>query len=144
VTQTAGLDGPAPTGGGGFSSSFNEPFYEGGPASPEPASATAEAHGPSVTTTDGVITFTVDECRMLEVVVDAVRLVIEEQPTTASPEDIAQIQAAVDTIQAQLRAPRPSRGAVGWALDQIRTFPGGVLSGAAATYLPTLLHTIHP
>jgi hypothetical protein len=88
---------------------------------------------------------TADEGQMLEVLISDVRRLLEREPPTNGNlrDDIAQVQAAVDTIQAQLRAPRPVRRFIGWALAQISGlvvgYASGLASGATLPYLPELL-----
>ena len=88
---------------------------------------------------------TADEGQMLEVLIGEVQKFLERpQPTNQDlRDDLAQVQAAVDTIQAQLKAPRPVRRFIGWALTQISGFAvgyvSGVASGATLPYLPELL-----
>jgi hypothetical protein len=55
---------------------------------------------------------------------------------------LAPIQAALDTIQAQTTAPRPSRRVVLWGLRQVNGVPSGVLSTIGVEHLQTLLHAI--
>jgi len=87
-------------------------------------------------------TLTVAEHRMLEVVLSATRKLLAEDRLSASTDDVAQLRAAADTIEIQIRTARPSRRVLSWAIGQIINFPGGVLSGVAATYLPELLHKL--
>jgi len=88
---------------------------------------------------------TADEGQMLEVLIGDVRRLLEQQQPTNQDlrDDIAQVQAAVDTIQAQLKAPRPVRRFIGWALTQISGltvgYVSGLASGATLPYLPELL-----
>jgi hypothetical protein len=72
---------------------------------------------------------TAGEREMLEVLLDRVQRVLDNQ--TETNESVAQVQAATDTIQAQLRAPSPSRRVLGWAVSQISTYAVGVASDAA-------------
>ena len=81
------------------------------------------------------------ERQMLEVLVDNVQRVLDEQ--TKTNDSIAQVQAATDTIQAQLRAASPSRRVLGWAVSQISAYSMGLLSGASLPYLTELLHAFH-
>lgn len=88
----------------------------------------------------------VGERQMLEVLVGEVYKFIEAQTTPTNQDlrdDIAQIQAAVDSLQAQLRAPRPARRLVNWALRQIGAYTMGLASGATLQYLPELLRAFH-
>lgn len=83
---------------------------------------------------------TVGERRMLEVVLGAVRKALDAEAYSVERDTAAQVQAAADTVDAQLRAPSPSRRIVSWALAQFVTFPSGVITGVAATYLVELIH----
>ena len=77
---------------------------------------------------------------MIEVVVREVRAADEDgRLDRLPPEERAQAMAAVDTVAAQLRAPRPSRRIVAAALAQIPTYVVGVVSGMTANYLPDLV-----
>jgi len=82
-----------------------------------------------------------EERRQLEVLVGEVqKLVLAQNPTSYELHDeIAQVQAAVDTIQAQLKAPRPARRVISWALSQFAAFAVGYAAGIASeTTLPHL------
>lgn len=83
---------------------------------------------------------TVEERRMLEVVLDAVRRALEEGVPGFDEEEAAQVLAAADTGTVQLRTPRPSRQVLRWVVEQLYGFPVGVLSGMAANCLPQLIH----
>lgn len=91
---------------------------------------------------DGI---TAGEGQRLEVLIREVQRLLEGAlPTTEElRDDIAQVQAAVDTIQAQLKAPRPIRRIVGWALTQVSGlavgYVAGVASSATLPHLPELL-----
>jgi|GEM_PF-2868142 len=89
-----------------------------------------------------VIGVTIEQREMLEVVVTAVRRLLDDDTFSNeyAQDDIAQAEGACETIETQLRVPRPSRRVLKWALGQLNQFPGGVLSGAAVQYLPALLH----
>jgi|ERR1700688_357297 len=85
---------------------------------------------------------TLKERHMLEVVLKAVR---DVQDTHAGvhedPEEIAQVQAAADTIEIHLKAPKPSRGALAWAVTWLsKPYPAGIITGVAATYLVELMN----
>lgn len=54
-------------------------------------------------------------------------------------DEIAMVQTALDTLQAQLRAPRPSRNIIRWGLGQFPGFAIGSLAGVAGNYLTSLL-----
>jgi hypothetical protein len=86
---------------------------------------------------------TLDERKMLEVVLSAVRRFLEDGAGSVGPEDLAQIQAAADTIDAQLRAPRPARGVLLWAVGWLsKPYPAGLVTGVAATYLVELINRL--
>ena len=82
----------------------------------------------------------IGDMRRLEVVLDSLRRSIDSGIPGTDPEDLSQLQAVADTLEVQFRAPRPSRRVLRWVVTQISAFPGGVLSGVAATYLPELVH----
>ena len=84
--------------------------------------------------------FSAVEHGMLEVLVADVRRALDEGRVVGSPEDRAQLRAAGETIEIQLRTPKKSRRVVKWALGQVASMPVGILSGIGATYLPELLH----
>jgi len=56
------------------------------------------------------------------------RLLSTTEFRNEDPDDVAQVQAAVDTMAAQLKAPRASRGVLRWAVSQIPGFMLGLLS----------------
>jgi hypothetical protein len=77
---------------------------------------------------------------MIEVVVREVRTADDDgRLDRVAPEDRAQAMAAIDTVAAQLRAPRPSRRIVAAALAQIPGYVVGVVSGMTANHLPDLV-----
>jgi hypothetical protein len=81
-----------------------------------------------------------DERKRVEVVVREVLHNIHRGAyDDKDPDEVAQAQAAVETVNAQLRAPRPSRRIVGWALGQLPGFVLGSLSGVSGNYLTELL-----
>lgn len=83
------------------------------------------------------------ERQCLEAVVMAVTRWLQDATLDDYPaEEVAQAQAAVDTVAVQLRAPRPSRRILAWALGQIPGFVVGALSGAAGNYLTMLSQTL--
>lgn len=84
----------------------------------------------------------VEEHRMLEVVIAAFREVLEDGSVLSqlSKDVAAQAQAALATAEAQYHAPRPSRKVLLWALGQLQQVSAGFLSGVAVNYLPTLIH----
>lgn len=80
------------------------------------------------------------ERQMIEVIVQEVTAALEaDQFRIEDREEVAQLQAAIDTTAAQLRAPRPSRRVVRWALGQIPGFAVGMLSSVSSNYLTVLL-----
>jgi hypothetical protein len=83
----------------------------------------------------------VEEHQMLEVVVSAFREVLSDSSvvTQLSKEVAAQVESALATVEAQYRAPRPSRKVLSWALGQLQQIPAGFISGLAVNYLPTLI-----
>jgi hypothetical protein len=58
-------------------------------------------------------------------------------------EDLAQVRAGVETIETQLRAPRPSREVLGWALSQVSAYAVGLASGVTLNHLPELMQLFH-
>jgi len=86
----------------------------------------------------------VQQRRMIEVVLDQVRRLLEDDRfcDANGAEQVAQAQGAHDTAAAQLRTPKPSRRVLSWALSQLSAFPGGLLTGLAAQYLPMLIHEL--
>jgi hypothetical protein len=77
---------------------------------------------------------------MIEVVVREVRAADDDgRLDRIAPDHRAQALAAVDTVAAQLRAPRPSRRIVASALAQIPSYVVGVVSGMTANHLPDLI-----
>jgi len=86
---------------------------------------------------------TADERKKIEVVVkDVLRNIERGTYDDKDPAEVAQAQAAVDTVSVQLRAPRPSRRIVRWALGQLPGFVLGSLSGVSGNYLTELLHVL--
>jgi hypothetical protein len=79
------------------------------------------------------------ELQLIEIVTREVQAAIDAG-TALIRADLAQTQAALDTIQAQTKAPRPSRRVVLWGLRQINGIPGGVISAEAVEHLQSLLH----
>jgi hypothetical protein len=82
-----------------------------------------------------------DEHRKLEALVLVVQQLIDQlRPVTDElRRDVAQVKAAVETIQLQLRAPRPGRRVLAWALSQISGLAVGLASGVALPYLEELV-----
>jgi hypothetical protein len=83
---------------------------------------------------------TARERQKLEVVVAALYDALENRSHQLN--DPPQLQAAADTIQAQLRATRPSRKVLAWALEQVQHIPVGLITGLALPYLQDLLHAM--
>ena len=111
---------------------------------PATAEATATVSGAAVgrvVIPDHIVT--VEEWQVLEVVLTAVRHYLDDGTPGAKAEDAVQLYSVADTLDAQARATRPSRKVIGWALDQIRQFPVGFLSGLAANHFTELLHAMH-
>jgi len=80
------------------------------------------------------------ERQMIEVIVQEVTAAMATNRfEREDPEELAQLQAALDTAAAQLRAPRSSRSVVGWAMGQIPGFVLGMLSSTASNYLTLLI-----
>ena len=88
-----------------------------------------------------VLGVTQEHRQMLEVLINAVEYLLDDETfrRNHSPDDVAQAKAACDTIAAHLRAPRPSRRVLRWAVGQLNQFPAGFLSGLALEYLPNLM-----
>jgi len=78
------------------------------------------------------------ERQMLEVVAGLVIATVDRGDVIG--ELAAQFRSAAETIETQLRTPKPSRRVLSWAIGQLKQFPIGFLSGAAATYLPILMN----
>jgi len=86
---------------------------------------------------------TLEERHMLEVVLKAAQDVLDSDgASSADPEDVAQAYVATETIAAQLRAPRPSRRVLSWAVGQLATFPAGLITGIAAPYIVELINRL--
>ena len=86
------------------------------------------------------VDLTTRERAQLEVVVGEIqRLLDSGRFDREDIDEVAMAQAAVDTIQAQLKAPRPSRNIIRWGLSQIPGFMIGALAGVAGNYLTSLL-----
>ena len=58
-------------------------------------------------------------------------------------ETAATLKAAIDTMHAQVRAPRPDRRIVGRTIATIATFAGGLVTGVAGNYLTDLVKAFH-
>jgi hypothetical protein len=157
VTEDAeGADGfisPSPL-GRGIPESFSEPWHGGGGAEARleiQAGSTPSDSFRGQATISGtarvILADTVlldSERGQVEVIVRAVVEAIQEDPRLDHlREEVAQLQAAVDVLQAMLRAQEPSRGVVAWALRQIKAFPNPILSGVAIQYVPELLKAMH-
>jgi hypothetical protein len=84
-----------------------------------------------------------EERRKLEAVVrEVIRQIERGAYADQAREDVAQAQAAADTVNAQLRAPRPSRRILAWALGQLPTFVMGNMTGITGNYLYDLLRSL--
>ncbi|HET7489176.1 MAG TPA: hypothetical protein VFJ85_14690 [Acidimicrobiales bacterium] len=84
---------------------------------------------------------TVTEHRMLEVVLlDAARAVEE---VALNPDDRALMQAAVDTLRAQLASPEPDRHIIGRVLRRFAAVGGGVVIGVLGNYATDLVRHFH-
>lgn len=81
------------------------------------------------------------EHQRLEVVISAAYEVVERH--TFDPDDRALLQAAVETMQLQLRTSKPDRVILGRALNRVAGFTGGLITGVAANYLFSLLPHFH-
>lgn len=81
------------------------------------------------------------EHRMLEVVLrDATRAV---QEVALDPPDRALMQAAVDTLRAQLASPQPDRHIIGRVLRRFVAIGGGVVIGVLGNYATDLMRHFH-
>lgn len=85
-------------------------------------------------------TVTVEEHRRIEVVL---RNVVEVVDSTKDAELASTLQAAIDTIRAQVASSRPDRTIIGRSLRSIATFAGGLLVGTAGNFLTDLLKSFH-
>ena len=118
---------------------FHESTVPSGPSASASLGLNATAHGAVIL--PGI---SAEEHRMLEVLVGAIQSAVDENAGIDSLHDeVAQLQAAMETLQSQIHAPRPSRKVIAWALDQVKAFPAGLASGVAASYLPMLVHAMH-
>lgn len=80
------------------------------------------------------------ERELIEVVIGELRKALDSGHFAGEDaDDVAQTQAAVDTLDAQLKAPRPSRRVLKWALLQLPPFAVGILSSTASNYLQMML-----
>lgn len=80
------------------------------------------------------------ERRYLEIVSGEILRAIHDGKFDGWPkDDVAQAQAAVDTVTAQMRSPRASRRIIGIALAQLPGFVAGGLSTVGASYLAHLV-----
>ena len=65
----------------------------------------------------------------LEILIQQLRNVLDNRMFPAEdPDDVAQALAAVETMEAQIKAPRPARIVLKWAASQIPGFLVGLLS----------------
>jgi hypothetical protein len=85
----------------------------------------------------------ISERQHLEVVLAATLGVVQDAHVRLDPEDRALLQAAADTLRAQLASPRADRTIVGRAIHGIATFGGGLILGVAGNYLADLLQRLH-
>jgi len=78
---------------------------------------------------------------LLELLIGDLRQVLDHQEFPhENPEDIAQVWASVETMEIQLRAPRPAKSVLRWAASQIPGFIIGVLSSVANDALTHFVH----
>lgn len=84
---------------------------------------------------------TATELRRLEVVLTQADHAIYEAPLDAL--DRALLQAAVDTLRAQLASPEPDRHIIGRTLRRFTSVGGGVLIGVLGNYATELLRHFH-
>lgn len=96
----------------------------------------------SVLTPDDEGPLPIDITFRVEVVLqETVRVIHEER---LAPETAAMLQSAVDTIQAQMKAPSPDRRIIGTMLSHVVTFAGGLMTGVGGNYLTDLIKTFAP
>lgn len=77
----------------------------------------------------------------LEVLIRDLRRILDSHEfRDKDPEDVAQAQAAVETMETQLRAPRPSRKVLSWAIRQVPPFMLGFLSNVGND---AFMHFVH-
>lgn len=81
------------------------------------------------------------EHRRLEVVLHGATNAVQE--VALSPEDRALLQAAVDTLRAQLASPEPDRHIIGRVLRRFAAVGGGVVIGVLGNYATDLLRHFH-
>jgi hypothetical protein len=81
------------------------------------------------------------EHRQLEVVLGAADSAVYEM--TLDPEDRALLQAAVDTLRAQLSSPEPDRHIIGRTLKRFASIGGGIAIGVLGNYGSDLLRHFH-
>ncbi len=86
---------------------------------------------------------TIDERKGIEVILGDLWRYIADGALGLSDEDVAQLQAVVDTLRAQSVAPRPSRKVIAWTLTDLNQFFLGMLSNEAVNHLGQLLHVMH-
>lgn len=80
------------------------------------------------------------EREQIEVVVAEIRRrLLDGAYDDQNPIEVAQTQAAIDTADAQLRAPHPSRRVLSWVFSQIPGFVAGSLQSVAGNYLTELI-----
>lgn len=84
---------------------------------------------------------TVTEHRMLEVVLLHATRAVEE--VALDPEDRALMQAAVDTLRAQLASPEPDRHIIGRVMRRFAAIGGGVVIGVLGNYATDLMRHFH-
>lgn len=85
-------------------------------------------------------TLTVREREMIEVVVGDIRRLHDDGRFLREDHGlVAELLAAIETLEAQLRSPRPHRKILGYAFSQVPGFVFGALSGTAGNYLTMLM-----
>lgn len=83
------------------------------------------------------IGITVAEHRRLESVLGAADHAVHD--LTLNPDDRALLQAAIDSLRAQLRSPEPDRHIIGRVLHRFATLGGGIAIGVLGNYATDLL-----
>lgn len=77
----------------------------------------------------------------LEILVQQVRSILDNHEfPSEDPDDVAQSLAAVETMEAQIKAPRPSRIVLKWAASQLPGFVVGLLSNIGNDALTHFIH----
>jgi len=96
---------------------------------PNPAAESPDAEGQSGTETDDFLSS--DQLGVLEVFLGRMQALIDSPPSGASPDEIAEIHAQLQTVMLQTKGQRGSRKIVVVALRIILTVITGIVTGIA-------------